>query len=185
MITGSKEEYVVILDFLPNGYPFDSRNSFRKGPVAQAISKLNFTLLEVIPKPGVQLQPAEEVYIGEGKRDKIHHVVGRINSEKLTQTAQGELEFIVKKLVIESPEKYVEFFNKAGPISTRMHQIELLPGIGKKHMWEILEAREEKPFESFEDIKQRVSLIPDPLKSVIKRVLMEIHNEDKYKIFVR
>ena len=185
MTTGSKEEFVVVLDFLPNGYPFDSRNSFRKGPIAQAISKTNFTLLEIIPKPGVQLQPAEEVYIGEGKRDKVHHVVGRIGPEKLTQTAQGELEFIVKKLVIENPQQYVDFFNKSGPISTRMHQIELLPGIGKKHMWEIIEAREEKPFENFEDIKSRVSLIPDPLKCIIKRVLMEINNEDKYKIFVR
>ena len=185
MTTGSNEEVVVVLDFLPNGYPFDSRNSFRKGPIAQVISKNTFTLLEIIPKPGVQLQSTEELYIGEGKRDKVHHVVGRIGPEKLTQTAQGELEIIVKKLVVENPQRYIDFFNKAGPISTRMHQIELLPGIGKKHMWEILEARDEKPFESFEEIKSRVSLIPDPLKSVIKRVLMEINNEDKYKIFVR
>lgn len=185
MTTVAKEEFVVVLDFLPNGYPFDSRPSFRKGPIAQALSKINFTLLEIIPKSGVVLQPAEEVYIGEGKRDKVHHVMGRIGADKLTQTALGELEHVVRKLVIENPEKFVEFFNKAGPISTRMHQIELLPGIGKKHMWEIIEAREEKPFESFEDIKTRVSLIPDPLKSVIKRIIMEINGEDKYRIFVR
>ncbi len=185
MNTVSKEEFVVVLDFLPNGYPFDSRPSFRKGAIVQALSKVNFTLLEITPKQGVTLQAAEEVYIGEGKRDKVHHVIGRISAERLTQTARGELEHIIKKLVLEQPEKFVEFFNKAGPISTRMHQIELLPGIGKKHMWEILEARDEKPFESFEDIKSRVSLIPDPVKSVIKRILMEINNEDKYRIFVR
>ncbi|MDP3728530.1 MAG: DUF655 domain-containing protein [bacterium] len=185
MNTVSKEEFVVVLDFLPNGYPFDSRPSFRKGPIAQALSKINFTLLEIIPKQGIILQASEEVYIGEGKRDKVHHVVGRISSERLTQTAKGELEHVVKKLVIENPERFVEFFNKAGPISTRMHQIELLPGIGKKHMWEILEAREEKLFESFEDIKTRVNLIPDPMKSIVKRVIMEINEEDKYRIFVR
>ncbi|HIH15446.1 MAG: hypothetical protein QT08_C0013G0003 [archaeon GW2011_AR17] len=185
MNTVSKEEFVVVLDFLPNGYPFDSRTSFRKGPIAQALSKVNFTLLEIIPKQGITLQAAEEVYIGEGKRDKVHHVVGRISSERLTQTAKGELDILVRKLVLECPEKFVAFFNKAGPISTRMHQIELLPGIGKKHMWEILEARDEKPFESFEDIKTRVSLIPDPVKSIVKRIIMEINGEDKYKIFVR
>ena len=179
-----KEEFVVVLDFLPNGYPFDSRPSFRKGPIAQALSKVNFTLLEITPKQGVVLQADEEVYIGDGKRDKVHHVVGRINAEKLTQTALSELEHIVRKLVLENPEKFVEFFNKAGSISTRMHQIELLPGIGKKHMWEIIEARGEKPFESFEDIKTRVSLIPDPVKSVVKRILMEINGEDKYRVFV-
>ena len=77
------------------------------------------------------------------------------------------------------------FFNNAGPISTRMHQMELIPGIGKKHMWEIIETRREKPFESFEDLKERVKLIPDPKKAVIKRILDELDNKDKYKIFVR
>ncbi|MBI5798260.1 DUF655 domain-containing protein [Candidatus Woesearchaeota archaeon] len=185
MVQVAKEEYVVVLDFLPNGYPFDTRPMHRKTPIAQAISKINFTLLELIPKPGVTLQPNEVVYIGEGKRDQVHHVAGRITGEKLTQTAQGELEIVVKNLVLEQPERFIEFFNKAGPISTRMHQIELLPGIGKKHMWEILEQRKEKAFESFEDIRTRVKLIPDPLKVIVKRIIMEINGEDKYKIFVR
>ncbi len=181
----TKEEFAVVLDFLPNGYPFDTRPLHRKEAIAQAISKLNFTLLELIPKKGVTLQPHQEVYIGEAKRDHIHHVAGRIPVEKLTGTAQGELEIVVEKLVKENPARYIEFFNKAGPISMRRHQLELLPGIGKKHMWEILETRKDKPFESFDDIKQRVSLMPDPIKTVIKRILVEIRGEDKYKIFTR
>ena len=180
-----REEFVIVLDFLPHGYPFDKRPAHRKSPVAQAISKTNFTLLEVIPKKGIVLQPNQEVYIGEGKREEIHHVAGRINLKKLTETAKGELEFVVEKLVKANESRFVEFFNKAGPISTRRHQIELLPGIGKKHMWEIIEKRKEKPFESFADIKERVSLIPDPLKSVIRRIIMEINEEDKYRIFTR
>ncbi len=180
-----KEDYVIILDFLPNGYPFDTRPMHRKTAVAQAISTKNFTLLEVIPKKGISLQPHEVVYIGEGKREKVHHVAGRIPGSKLTQTAKGEMEFVVKKLVEENQERFVEFFNKSGPISTRRHQIELLPGIGKKHMWEIIEQRKDKPFESFEEIKKRISLIPDPMKAIIKRIIMEVNEEDKYRIFVR
>ena len=180
-----KEDLAIVLDFLPNGYPFDTRPMHRKSAIAQAISKINFTLLELIPKKGITLQPNQEVYIGEGKRDEIHHVSGRIPLSKLTQTAKHELEFVVEKLVKADEKKYVDFFNKAGPISTRRHQIELLPGIGKKHMWEILDERKEKEFESFEDIRNRVKLIPDPLKAVIKRVLMEINGEDKFKIFTR
>ena len=64
-----------------------------------------------------------------------------------------------------------------------MHQIELLPGVGKKHMWEIIEKREEKPFESFEDIKKRVKLMPDPEKAIIKRILAEIKGQEKHRIF--
>ena len=185
MTEQSKEEVAIVLDFLPHGYPFDSRPMHRKTPIAQAIGKKHFFLLEIIPKREVSLQPNEEVYIGEGKRDKVHHVVGKIPLDKLTQTAKGELDFVIEKLVKNSEDKIIHFFNNAGPISTRMHQIELIPGIGKKHMWEILEIRREKPFESLEDLKNRVKLIPDPVKAVVRRVIDELANKDKYKIFVR
>ena len=65
-----------------------------------------------------------------------------------------------------------------------MHQLELLPGIGSKHLWEILEERKKKPFESFEDIKKRVSLIPDPEKMITKRIIEELEDKDKYRLFV-
>ena len=51
-------------------------------------------------------------------------------------------------------------------------------------MWEILHVREEKEFTSFEDIKARVKLIPNPEKLVLKRLLVELNNEDKYKLFI-
>ncbi|MDD5178412.1 MAG: DUF655 domain-containing protein [Candidatus Nanoarchaeia archaeon] len=179
-----KEENAIVLDFLPNGYPFDNKPSFRKSAIAQAIGKDHFVLLELIPKKETELKIGEEVYIGEGKRDKIHHVIGKIDTEKLTQTAKLELESVLTDLVDNKEKTFVEFFNKAGPINMRRHQFELLPGIGKKHMWEILEARKEGPFGSFEDIKTRVRLLPDPRETIIKRIMAEINNEDKYKLFV-
>ena len=150
----SKEEKAIVLDFLPNGYPFDQRPMYRKNPIAQAIGLEHFTLLELVPKKGIFLQPHEEVYIGEGKREKIHHIIGKLPFEKLTSTARSELGFIIKELVDKNEKKFVDFFNNAQPLTTRMHQLELLPGLGKKHMWEILEVRKTKPFESFEDIKK-------------------------------
>jgi len=179
-----KEEYVIILDFLPNGHPFDIRPSHRKTAIAQAIGKEHLILLELVPKKGQFLQPHEEIYIGEGKRDKIHHIFGKIPYEKLTQTAQAELEYIVTEFVQKNHEKFIEFFNKAGPINTRRHQIELLPGIGKKHMWELIEQRQESPFKDFNDIKKRVKLMPNPEKAIIRRIISELKNEDKYKLFV-
>jgi len=168
------------LDFLPNGYPFDQRPSHRKTAIVQALGKGHFTLLELVPKKGVFVQPYEEVYIGEGKREKIHHILGRLPIERLTATAKTELEFIIKDMVKNNEKRFVDFFNKAQPLTTRMHQLELLPGLGKKHMWEIIEARKEKDFENFADLKKRVKLIPDPEKSVIKRVLAEISGKAIY-----
>jgi len=177
-----KEEKAVILDYLEHGYPFD--DSPVKSPVAQALGLGHLTILELIPKKGIFLQPHEEVYIGEGKRDKIHHIKGRIPAQKLTATAQSELKHVVEEIVSKDEEKFVQFFNQAQPLSTRMHQLELLPGLGKKHMWEILEARKQKLFENFEDLKKRVKLLPDPKMIVVKRIVSELEGKEKYKIFV-
>lgn len=178
-----KEEIAIVLDFLPHGYPLDKTPAHRKTAIAQAIGKERFALLELIPKKEVYLQPYEEVYIGEGKREKIHHIQGKLDPSKLTPTAQSELEFVVKEAVNKNEAKFVEFFNKAQPLTMRMHQLELLPGVGKKHMWEIIEAREDKPFESFKDVQDRVRLLPDPKKVVIKRIMNEILGEEKHRLF--
>ncbi len=180
----SKEETAVVLDFLPHGYPFDPRPSHRKTAIVQVIGKNHFTLLELVPKPEVFLQPLQEVYIGEGKRDQIHHIVGKLTVDKLTATAKTELEFVVKDIVHKNEKRFIDFINTARPLTTRMHQLELLPGVGKKHMWEILETREQKPFASFADIKERVKLMPDLEKAIIKRVLAELEGTEKHKVFV-
>lgn len=180
----AKEEQAVVLDFLPHGYPFDTRPMHMKSAIAQALGKDHFILLELVPKKGVFLQPRKEVYMGEGKREEIHHIVGKIPLSKLTQTAKIELESVLQELVKKYEARFIEFFNKAGPINTRRHQVELLPGIGKRHMWEILKERDAEPFKSFEDIKARVKLMPDPEKAIIKRIIIELEGEDKHRVFV-
>jgi len=179
-----KEELAIVLDFLPHGDPFDKTPAYKKTPIAQCLGKNHLTLLEAVPKKEIHLRPQEEVYIGEGKRDKIHHVNGKLDPDSLTSTARAELEIVVSKVVDENQKAYVDFFNKAQPLTTRMHTLELLPGLGKKHMWEIIEQRDEKPFETFDDIKKRVKLLPDPKKIIIKRIVSELMGSEKYHLFV-
>ena len=52
-------------------------------------------------------------------------------------------------------------------------------------MGDIITAREEKPFESFEDIKTRVSNIPDPKKAVEKRIIEELLERQRFNLFVK
>src|SRR3989344_3170394 len=94
-----KEETAIVLDFLPNGYASDDRPMHMKTAIAQAIGKSRFILLELVPKKVVHLQPYEDVYIGEGKRDKIHHILGRLPLDKVTATATAELDFVLQDLV--------------------------------------------------------------------------------------
>lgn len=177
-----REENAVVLDYLEHGYPFEQGTM--KSPIAQALGLAHLTILELVPKKGVFLQPNKEVYIGEGKREEIHHIKGRIPMEKLTATAKNTLPHVIEEVVEKEQEKYVAFFNKAQPLTMRMHQLELLPGLGKKHMWEIIEARKAKPFESFDDLKERVKLLPDPKQVVVKRIMAELEGKEKWKIFV-
>jgi putative nucleotide binding protein len=174
-----REEKCIILDFLPSGYP----GRRHAEAVAQAMGR-NFTLLEVVPKEGVTLKPEEEVYIGEGPRDKIRFIKSQLEYSRLTNFAKSLIPKMVENIVKEEESKFVNFFNTAGTITPRMHQIELLPGIGKKHIMDLLDERRKKPFESFSDIFQRVRLFPDPVKSIIKRILQEIENDEKYYLFV-
>lgn len=174
-----REENGIVLDFLPQGHPL-SRD---RRPIAQMIGDKYFTLLEGIPKIGVNLKVGEKVYLGADKREQIHHISGRISSNSLTNFAKQELEERIGKIVSERESEFIVFFNKAAGISIRMHEFEILPGIGKKHMWRLLEERKVKPFESFDDIQKRVTLIPDPKKTIVKRILIEIDGKDKYKIF--
>jgi len=181
---GTKEDKAIVLDFLPNGYPFDNTPSYKKNAIVQGLGKEHLILLELVPKKEVKLQPNDEVYIGEGKRDQIHHIIGKLDMEKLTATADSVLHDVIENMVEKQPARFIEFFNKAQPLTTRMHQLELLPGVGKKHMWEIIEARQDKPFESFDDIKKRVKLMPDPEKAIVKRILLELEGQEKHRLFV-
>lgn len=180
----SIEEISIVLDFLPNGYPFDTRPSHMKTSIAQAIGKDHFVLLELVPKKDILLQPHNEVYIGEGKREQIHHINGRLPYSKLTRTAKQELEFVIANIIKKDEHKFIDFFNRASPLSTRMHSIELIPGMGKKRMWEILDERKDRPFDNFEDLKKRVKLIPDPVKALSSRILKELEGTEKHHLFV-
>lgn len=174
-----KEEYAIILDFLPYGYPLEKKMM----PIAQAIGDKNCTLLQLVPRRGIKLEVGERVYIGEGKRDKVYYILGKLPENKLTETAKEQLSEFIKKKVKNDEKKFIDFFNKAEAINTRLHQFELLPGFGKKHTEAILEERNKKPFESLEDLKNRVSNLPAPKKAIEKRILEEITGKEKYILF--
>lgn len=176
----AREEHAIILDFLPYGYPLDNRRM----PLAQAIGTTGLTLLQLVPRRGEKFEIGEKVYIGDGKRDKVQYILGRCPREKLTDAAKDQLADFVAKAVEDDEERFVKFFNKAQAINTRLHQFELLPGLGKKHTAAILGAREEKDFESFDDIRERVTNMPSPEKVIEKRIMEELTAIQRHNLFI-
>ena len=121
---------------------------------------------------------------GKDSREEVTYIIGRIGFEELTASAKAELPSVIS-LVVKNREKwFVNFFNTARAITPRMHALELVPGIGKKYMWQVINERDRKPFESFEDLQKRTEL-PNPVKLITKRVMEELDGDSKYRLFTR
>jgi putative nucleotide binding protein len=176
------EDFAFVLDFLPSG---KMGGTYKTEPIVQLIGESYFTLLEATAIKNISFSIRERLYIGkELYRQKISHIIGRIKYKDLTSIAKTELPIVLEEIVTKQEARFIEFFNRASPITPRMHSLELLPGIGKKYMWNILETRERKVFTSFQDMKERTEL-HDPVKVVVKRVLEELFGTSKYRIFTR
>jgi len=178
------EDYARILDHLPQGHP--DRARFQREPLAYALGEDEFKLFELVPKEGVTLLAGDRAYIGKDalQRAHIQHVKRRVGFEELTTAAQNELPLLIAEIVREKEERFVRFFNEAQAITTRFHMLELLPGLGKKTMWAILEERKKGPFKAFEDLAKRVPMVHHPEKLVARRIEMEVADPtQKYHLF--
>jgi len=181
------EEHAYVLDFLPHGRPGirpTGRAGYRAGALVQLVGEEFFTLLEALVKEGVVLKPHNRVYVGKQAREEITYIIGRITHDELTAAAKMELPAVISKIVHNREREFVDFFNTAHAMTPRMHALELIPGIGKKYMWQVIDERERKPFENFEDLQNRTE-IPDPVKLITKRILEELAGESKYRLFTR
>ncbi|MCQ1538055.1 DUF655 domain-containing protein [Methanocalculus taiwanensis] len=178
-----KESQALAIDVLQHGYADDPRPIIKREPIVQAIGIDQFKLLEIIPKIS-DIQMHELLYIGDGERPKVERVKRRLKYSELTATARLELPYAIEQIVNQNEERFVEFFNKSVPISLKLHMLHLLPGVGKKILTEVLEARHRKPFNSFEDIRTRIKALPHPERMIVDRILEELMDQDiKYHLF--
>jgi len=181
------EEYAYVLDFLPHGRPGirpTGRAGYRAGALVQLIGEEFFTLLEALVKEGVSLKLHDRVYVGKEAREEITYIIGRVSFDELTAAARGELPTAVGRIILNREKWFITFFNTARAVTPRMHALELIPGIGKKYMWQVINERERKLFEGFDDLQKRTEL-PNPVKLITKRVMEELEGDSKYRLFTR
>jgi putative nucleotide binding protein len=175
------EDYAWVVEYLPSGRSED----MRKEPLAQLVGHQFFTLLEASVKPQASVLVGTKIFVGKGEREQIDRIKRRITYNDLTNGAKEILSNVVKRIVDEREELFVNFLNKAGPISMRVHQMDLLPGIGKRNMEELLKEREKEPFKSFADIKERVHTVPDPAGVFVHRIISELEGKERYFLFTK
>lgn len=178
------EENAYVLDELPHGRSGAQRSQYHGRAVIQMVGESYFTLLEAIPHRNTSFGVRERIYVGKKGRTKVEHILGRITYGDLTSAAKAELSLAVEAIVVADEEQFVSFFNRSMSLTPRMHAMELIPGIGKRLMWQILDQRERVPFGSYDDLKTRVNLT-DPVKLLVRRIMKELTEDEKYQLFVR
>ena len=173
-----------MLDFLPHGRHTAPRTPHTSGGLIQMVGESYFTLLEASPHKDANYNPRDRIFVGKGERALVSHIIGRIAYGELTSSAKAELPSVIELIVKANEPFFVNFFNTSQPVTPRMHSLELIPGIGKKLMFQILDIREKMPFNSFEDIEKRVNL-KDLFGLLSRRVLAELSQDEKYLLFTR
>ena len=175
---------LVILDILLHGHPLEDKPSWSKTPIAQVLTFPDFVLYEVKCNRDSEIKIQEkntyEVFMVQ---NKLKEVLKKIDYKDLTNTSKALIQPILEKEILNYEEEFLNFFNNSTSITPRMHSLKLLPGIGQKHMWEIIEARNRQKFTTFQDITDRTSL-SHPTKQLAQRIIKELQREGiKYYLF--
>ena len=178
------EQYARILDYLPNGR--QTERGFHREPLALAVGEDELKLLELVPQPRATFVPGQRIALVAiaGTAAPIDHVRRRLGYDELTVAARTELTNALEAIVRENAARYLRVFNEAPAVSRRFHLLELLPGIGKKTMQQIVDERRRAPFQSFAEIEARLHL-KSPERLIVARIEQELSGaEDKYRLFV-
>ncbi len=176
------EEHAYVLDFNPRGKSTTVRG--REGIIVTAVGEDRLTLLEILGVDNSTFEIGEKIYIGKEGRTKVLSVLGKMDYEHIPSSAQSELATVIENIVTVNESKFVEYLNNARPLTPRIHALELIPGIGKTYMKIMLEEREKKKFESYQDLQERVGF-KDPIKHISERIMDEITGESRMNLFVK
>ncbi|WP_049899735.1 DUF655 domain-containing protein [Halococcus agarilyticus] len=178
---GAREPRAVVLDLLPNGRPDDDRPAHRKPPLAYALGESQFRLRELTLAEDADISIGDRIqFDGEGVESSRE-----VAYEDLSNAARSELEYAAEEIIDRDEARFVDFYNDAQPITLRLHQLNLLPGIGKKLRNSILDERKREPFDGFDDLEERVAGLHRPKEILVERLIEELRDDDlKYRIFV-
>ncbi len=182
MSSADSDAVAVVLDYLPHGRADDDRPQYQKPALVHALGVEDFGLYECVLAEDADLSIGDRFSLDDEAIERVRET----SFEDVSGGARSELEYAVKEIVDADERRFVDHYNDAQPITLRLHQLNLLPGIGKKLRNGILEERKRKPFESFEELEERVSGLHDPKEVLVERIMEELREEDlKYRSFVR
>jgi len=164
------EEYAYVLDL-----------KISDNNLVYLIGEKYYTLLTTLVKKNAKIKIGDRVYIGGvlEKRDVIEKIKYRISYGDLTEGAKLNLKDVLKIMISNNQQPFINFLNNAKLVNPRIHQLDFLPHIGSKSRELIISNR---PYSSFEDFKNKTKL--DPLEIFSEKLVREISDRDLVKFFV-
>jgi len=126
------EEYAYVLDFVSRGRSKTVRG--RDGIIVTALGEERLTLLEILGLDQSEFEIGEKIYIGREGRTKVQSVLGKLDFEQISDSAQTELNNVVSTIVTNNESRFINYINNAQPLTPRKHSLELIPGIGKTYL---------------------------------------------------
>jgi len=182
----NREYYGIILYFDRRSISFKRRGNIirlRNSLIGEVLGEEYLKFLKVQLNHDIVVNPMERVCLDGPYRRKVARVIGLVRYQDLSPKSREVLEDAIEKVVRINELKWVDFFNKSGLFTHKVHVLELLPGITKKKVDVIVDEREAQPFASFKDIRERTGI--DPVKSIKEKILEEITGDAKYYILTR
>ena len=176
------EEYAYVLDFCSMAKSKTVRG--RDGIIITALGEERLTLLEILGVEDSVFDIGEKIYIGKEGRTKVQSVLGKLDYKQISGSSQSEIDNVVKTIVTNNEERFVDYINNAQPLTPRRHSLELIPGIGKTYLKLIIEQINKQKFLNYKDMEERAGL-KEPVNHLSKRIIEEISGETQFRLFVK
>ena len=120
-----------------------------------------FVLMELSPKRDKVPAVYERVYIGEGEREVIDHVIKRLKYKELTPTAKEWLPHVLEQIVNDNQKRFLQLFNNPKGILIRPKK-----RICANTLNDLSRELNKRTFSNFGDIAERVSGLNHPEKII-------------------
>jgi len=156
----------------------------RDGIIITALGEERLTLLEILGVEDSIFDIGEKIYIGKEGRTKVQSVLGKLDYKQISGSSQSEIDNVVKTIVTNNEERFVDYINNAQPLTPRKHSLELIPGIGKTYLKLIIEQINKQKFLNYKDMEERAGL-KEPVNHLSKRIIEEISGETQFRLFVK
>ena len=176
------EEHAYVLDFCSMAKSKTVRG--RNGIIITALGEERLTLLEILGAEDSIFDIGEKIYIGKEGRTKVQSVLGKLDYKQISGSSQSEIDNVVKTIVTNNEERFVDYINNAQPLTPRKHSLELIPGIGKTYLKLIIEQINKQKFLNYKDMEERAGL-KEPVNHLSKRIIEEISGETQFRLFVK